>query len=95
MRLLPAGAEALLVEVATVEEATALYAAARAAGREALVVGGTGFYLRALAEPLFDEPPLDPVLGPGARGHVVAQPCPHRGAVDGGRSWHPREARRP
>ena len=28
-------------------------------GREALVVGGTGFYLRALAEPLFDEPPLD------------------------------------
>ena len=29
------------------------------AGREALVVGGTGFYLRALAEPLFDEPPLD------------------------------------
>ncbi|GJG87601.1 tRNA dimethylallyltransferase [Gemmatimonadetes bacterium T265] len=31
-----------------------------AAGRAPLVVGGTGFYLRALAEPLFAEPPLDP-----------------------------------
>ena len=28
--------------------------------RIALVVGGTGFYLRALFEPLFDEPVLDP-----------------------------------
>jgi tRNA dimethylallyltransferase len=34
-------------------------AQARAAGREPLVVGGTGLYLRALAEPLFAEPPLD------------------------------------
>jgi tRNA dimethylallyltransferase len=32
---------------------------ARAAGRIPLVVGGTGFYLRALFEPLFDEPALD------------------------------------
>ena len=32
---------------------------ARAAGRIPLVVGGTGFYLRALFEPLFDEPELD------------------------------------
>lgn len=32
----------------------------RAAGREPLVVGGTGFYVRALAEGLFREPPLDP-----------------------------------
>jgi tRNA dimethylallyltransferase len=31
----------------------------RAAGRVPLVVGGTGFYLRALVEPLFDEPDLD------------------------------------
>ena len=31
----------------------------RAAGRIPLVVGGTGFYLRALFEPLFDEPELD------------------------------------
>ncbi|HEY2898228.1 MAG TPA: tRNA (adenosine(37)-N6)-dimethylallyltransferase MiaA [Gemmatimonadaceae bacterium] len=33
---------------------------ARAAGRIPLVVGGAGLYLRALTEPLFDEPPLDP-----------------------------------
>ncbi len=31
-----------------------------AAGRTPLVVGGTGFYLRALFEPLFEEPELDP-----------------------------------
>jgi tRNA dimethylallyltransferase len=30
------------------------------AARPALVVGGTGFYLRALFAPLFAEPPLDP-----------------------------------
>ena len=30
------------------------------AGRRALVVGGTGLYLRTLTEPLFEEPPLDP-----------------------------------
>jgi tRNA dimethylallyltransferase len=30
-----------------------------ALGRVPLLVGGTGFYLRALAEPLFQEPPLD------------------------------------
>ena len=34
---------------------------ARAAGREPLIVGGTGFYLKALIEPLFDSPSLDPV----------------------------------
>ena len=33
---------------------------ARSAGRIPLVVGGTGFYLRALFEPLFEEPELDP-----------------------------------
>jgi tRNA dimethylallyltransferase len=31
-----------------------------AAGRTPLVVGGAGLYLRALVEPLFEEPPLDP-----------------------------------
>lgn len=30
-----------------------------AAGRAPLVVGGAGLYLRALTDPLFDEPPLD------------------------------------
>jgi len=34
--------------------------AARAAGRPALIVGGTGLWLRALVEPLADEPPMDP-----------------------------------
>jgi tRNA dimethylallyltransferase len=29
-------------------------------GRQAVVVGGTGFYLRALFEGLFEEPPLEP-----------------------------------
>lgn len=32
----------------------------RAAGRLPLVVGGTGFYVRALADGLFREPPLEP-----------------------------------
>ena len=32
----------------------------RAAGRQPIVVGGTGLYIRALAEGLFHQPPLDP-----------------------------------
>lgn len=36
-------------------------ATARAAGRQPVVVGGTGLYVRALFEPTFAEPPLDPV----------------------------------
>ena len=39
-------------------EATAAVDEARRSGREPLLVGGTGFYLRALFEPLFVEPPL-------------------------------------
>ncbi|HKG94804.1 MAG TPA: tRNA (adenosine(37)-N6)-dimethylallyltransferase MiaA [Gemmatimonadaceae bacterium] len=35
-------------------------AEARAEGLEPIVVGGTGFYLRALFDPLFEEPELDP-----------------------------------
>lgn len=42
-------------------DASAWLAEIRAAGRLPLVVGGTGFYVRALAEGLFREPPLDPV----------------------------------
>lgn len=42
------------------ESVPAWLADIRAAGRVPLVVGGTGFYLRALVEPLFDEPALDP-----------------------------------
>ena len=40
------------------EEAAGWIAEARATGREPLVVGGTGFYLRALFAPLFEEPAL-------------------------------------
>ncbi|HET6679861.1 MAG TPA: tRNA (adenosine(37)-N6)-dimethylallyltransferase MiaA [Gemmatimonadaceae bacterium] len=41
-------------------------AAALEAGRVPIVVGGTGFYLRALFSPLFEEPALDP----GARAEL-------------------------
>jgi tRNA dimethylallyltransferase len=41
-------------------EASGWIAATRAAGREPMVVGGTGLYIRALAEGLFREPPFDP-----------------------------------
>lgn len=40
-------------------EAAGWLAEARAAGREPVVVGGTGLYIRALAEGLFHEPPFD------------------------------------
>jgi tRNA dimethylallyltransferase len=40
-------------------EATEAIKAIRAAGKMPVVVGGTGFYVRALAEGLFAEPPLD------------------------------------
>ncbi len=36
-------------------------AGARESGRPALIVGGTGLWLRALVHPLADEPPMDPV----------------------------------
>jgi tRNA dimethylallyltransferase len=41
-------------------DAAAWLTEARAAGRLPLIVGGTGFYVRALADGLFQEPPLDP-----------------------------------
>lgn len=40
------------------------------AGRAAVVVGGTGFYLRALFAPLFDEPPLDPAARALLQAHL-------------------------
>jgi tRNA dimethylallyltransferase len=40
-------------------DAAAWLTEARAGGRLPLVVGGTGFYVRALADGLFHEPPLD------------------------------------
>jgi tRNA dimethylallyltransferase len=43
-------------------DAAGWVAEARLAGRQPVVVGGTGFYVRALADGLFREPPLDPDL---------------------------------
>jgi tRNA dimethylallyltransferase len=40
--------------------ATEWIASARASGRIPLIVGGTGFYVRALVDPLADAPELDP-----------------------------------
>jgi tRNA dimethylallyltransferase len=44
----------------------------RAAGRESIVVGGTGFYLRAIFEPLFVEPPMDPAARAALQSHLAA-----------------------
>ena len=41
------------------EAARSWIADACATGRPIVIVGGTGFYLRALTEPLFDAPPID------------------------------------
>ncbi|HEX5075898.1 MAG TPA: tRNA (adenosine(37)-N6)-dimethylallyltransferase MiaA [Gemmatimonadaceae bacterium] len=41
------------------DEARSWMADARAAGRPVVIVGGTGFYLRALTEPLFEAPAVD------------------------------------
>jgi tRNA dimethylallyltransferase len=48
----------------------------RAAGRLPLVVGGTGFYVRALADGLFREPPLDPGRRQQLRSWTERMPAP-------------------
>jgi len=55
-------------------DAAGWIAAARAAGRQPVVVGGTGFYVRALADGLFREPPLDPVDRAALRTYASALP---------------------
>lgn len=52
-----------------------------AAGRASIVAGGTGFYLRALFDPLFIEPPMDP----GAR--VALQTCLDELSTEELRRW--------
>ena len=47
----------------------------RAAGRQPVVVGGTGLYVRALAEGLFREPPLDAGRRERLRAWTVAVPA--------------------
>jgi tRNA dimethylallyltransferase len=48
--------------------------AVRAAGRLPVVVGGTGFYVRALADGLFREPPLDRARREGLRDWNAGRP---------------------
>ena len=43
---------------------------AQSAGRQVVIVGGTGFYLRALFAPLFDEPRFDPVRRARLQSHL-------------------------
>jgi len=45
----------------------------RARGHVALLVGGTGFFLRALMEPVFQEPPMDAVRREALRRYLAAQ----------------------
>ena len=69
----------------------------RGRGKVPLLVGGTGFFLKALMEPIFAEPPLDPERRDRLRSYLRAQPRerlaswvahldPHRAglAVEGG-----------
>ncbi len=43
----------------------------RQRGRRALLVGGTGFFLRALTDPLFEEPPMEPHRRRRLRGYLA------------------------
>ncbi|MEZ4422562.1 MAG: tRNA (adenosine(37)-N6)-dimethylallyltransferase MiaA [Gemmatimonadota bacterium] len=45
-------------------------------GRQPVLVGGTGFFLRALTEPIFAEPPLDPLRREQLRAWLAARPLP-------------------
>jgi tRNA dimethylallyltransferase len=57
-------------------EATRAIDRARSEGRTPLIVGGTGFYLRALFEPLFDEVPRDPERRAMLETELAALPTP-------------------
>ena len=49
---------------------------AAAAGRPAIIVGGTGLWLRALVAPLADEPPLDPAQRAALQAELGGIPTP-------------------
>jgi tRNA dimethylallyltransferase len=55
-------------------EARAWIREIQARGRVPLLVGGTGFFLRALTEPIFREPPVDPVRLEALRAWLRRQP---------------------
>ena len=54
------------------EEAERWIGEDRAAGRPSIVVGGTGFYLRAIFEPLFAEPPMEPAARAALQSYLAA-----------------------
>ena len=56
------------------EEADAWIADARSRGVEPLVVGGTGLYVRALFEGIFEEPPLDEAARTALAGELEGLP---------------------
>ena len=55
-------------------DAAGWIAAARDEGRQPVVVGGTGFYVRALVDGLFREPPLDPERRAALRAYASVMP---------------------
>lgn len=57
-------------------DAAAWLTEVRAERRQPVVVGGTGFYVRALADGLFHEPPLDPVRRERLHAWAAAVPGP-------------------
>ena len=60
----------------------------RGRGRIPILVGGTGFFLRALTHPLFDEPPMDPArrmaLGAWLEALPAGEPARWLAALDAG-----------
>ena len=45
-------------------------------GHVPILVGGTGFFLRSLLEPIFREPPLDPARRSALRSYLATRPLP-------------------
>ena len=64
-------------------------------GRVPLVVGGTGLFLRALTDPLFKQPDIDPTRLEALRGFMATRPTTELerwvGALDSGRTDFARE----
>ena len=71
-------------------DARAWIADIAARGRVPVLAGGTGFFLRALTEPIFEEPPLDAARRTALRRWLAVQPRESLArwarALDGGRS---------
>ena len=55
-------------------DARAWIAAIRGRGRVPILVGGTGFFLRALTEPIFREPPIEPSRRRALRSWLASRP---------------------